>query len=149
MYLSRGWGHWQDEWDKASWRKPYRPLALDPAHGQFYPQPPSNKLHCGGRCPATTNTAPEKRDVVHKGYAILNIAMKQLWIEREVNTKKARRNTWVRSPWASFLVRASTPPPSSQVHAQSISNCSLVEALASSGLFSLDNSSAYKTSSNV
>ena len=117
----------KDKCDKASQRRPYKAFSIRSRHGQFYLWRPAasnqiaslqRKVACCNKC---SPLKEKKGEIILKGYAILNIAMKQLKMEREVNTRKHGGNTWVSSPWILFSAGAGTPPTSSQVHAQSIS----------------------------
>ena len=82
----------KDERDKASQRRQYRLSVSDPTmiSSTFWRPATSKTLSFLVEEDSLLQQMQslKKGEVVHKGYAILNIAMKQLRIEREVNTRK-------------------------------------------------------------
>ena len=113
-------------------------------------QPPSNWLPCRGWWPAATNAVPKRKngEMIYKGSSG-HMAMKQLKIEREINTRNQEGIPGLVALGTCFQSRSGTLPTFSQVCTQSISYCSLVEALAFSGLPSSDDSSSKRISSHV
>ena len=147
------WTQWQWEFVDSSWQEigPLTQMNRTGHPARAYtslllqtwplPTPPSGGLQFLGAEPPHTQGWPDvisagpekkkKRDLSQRS----GLTMKQLKNSQEGQAiKKAGRNTWFSSPWASSSARAGTPPTSIQECTQSISYCSWVEASGSSSL---------------